>query len=80
MQLQSDILDTKVVRPSVLETTALGAAFLAGLAVGFWSSEAELASLWQRERSFDPAASSDQVAKIKSNWEKALSRTKGWAD
>ena len=75
MQFQADILNTDVVRPVVTETTALGAAYLAGLAVGFWGSLEELKAQWQAERVFTPAATSAEVAKAVDGWKQAIKRT-----
>ncbi|MBO4566857.1 MAG: glycerol kinase GlpK [Bacteroidales bacterium] len=75
MQFQADILNTDVVRPVVTETTALGAAYLAGLAVGFWGSLDELKAQWQAERVFTPAASTAEVAKAVDGWKEAIKRT-----
>jgi glycerol kinase len=73
MQFQSDVLGTTVVRPKVTETTGMGAAYLAGLAVGFWASPDEIRSQWQAERTFTP--SSADVAPLKAGWADAISRT-----
>jgi glycerol kinase len=73
MQFQSDVLGTSVVRPKVTETTGMGAAYLAGLAVGFWASPDEIRSQWQAERTFTP--SSADVAPLKAGWADAISRT-----
>ena len=75
MQFQSDVLGTKVVRPLVTETTALGAAYLAGLAVGFWKSIDEVKRQWQAERIFTPAMAPDRVALAKKGWADAVGRT-----
>lgn len=75
MQFQSDVLGTKVVRPLVTETTALGAAYLAGLAVGFWKSIDEVKRQWQAERIFTPTMASDLVALAKKGWADAVDRT-----
>lgn len=75
MQFQSDILGTDVVRPVVTETTALGASYLAGLAVGFWGSIDELKSQWKAERTFRPAAPADVVSSAIAGWRDAISRT-----
>ena len=75
MQFQSDILGTEVVRPVVTETTALGAAYLAGLAVGFWSGIDELKEQWKAETVFRPEASREDVAKAVNGWKDAVSRT-----
>ena len=75
MQFQSDVLGTKVVRPLVTETTALGAAYLAGLAVGFWKSIDEVKRQWQAERIFTPSMAPDLVALAKKGWADAVDRT-----
>lgn len=75
MQFQSDILGTKVIRPKVVETTALGAAYLAGLAVGYWSSLEDIRKQWQVERSFEPSMGEDEAASAKKGWEDAVQRT-----
>ncbi len=74
MQFQSDILDTAVIRPVVTETTALGACYLAGLAVGFWSGLDEIKRQWQVDRTFTPQASLEEVAEKKTGWKDAVSR------
>ena len=78
MQIQADLLGVAVVRPKVLETTALGAAYLAGLAVGYWRDESEITANWKIERRFEPAMSRDQAAALTAGWEKAVGRAKGW--
>jgi glycerol kinase len=78
MQFQADLLGCAVVRPRVRETTALGAAYLAGLAVGYWQDRAEISQLWQAERTFSPTMQRDQAAELRRNWSRALERTKGW--
>lgn len=75
MQFQSDILGAKVVRPKVTETTALGAAYLAGLAVGFWKDIDEVKKQWQAERVFVPSMPQDKVSAAKTGWADAVSRT-----
>ncbi len=72
MQFQSDILNTKVVRPQVTETTALGAAYLAGLAVGFWKDINELQSHWQKDRVFSPAMENEKRNQLQEGWQKAV--------
>ena len=72
MQFQSDVLSTKVVRPVVTETTALGAAYLAGLAVGFWGSLDEIKKQWKAEREFEPAT---DVTAFRQGWKDAIERT-----
>lgn len=79
MQFQADLLGVPVVRPKVLETTALGAAYLAGLAVGFWSSLEDLASHWRVDRRFDPCMSRAEAADRLARWSKAVSRALEWA-
>jgi glycerol kinase len=79
MQFQADLLGVPVVRPKVHETTALGAAYLAGLAVGFWKSADDVKSNWQVDRSFEPAMSRDQAGALRAEWNRAVERAKGWA-
>ncbi|MGZ5047468.1 MAG: glycerol kinase GlpK [Usitatibacter sp.] len=79
MQIQADLLGVPVVRPRVTETTALGAAFLAGLAVGFWNDEAEIAALWARERTFEPALARNAAAARLEEWKRAVARSRAWA-
>lgn len=78
MQLQADLLGVPVVRPRCIETTALGAAFLAGLAVGFWSDTGELSALWQSERVFEPQWGEDQRAALLHDWRRAVRRSLEW--
>jgi glycerol kinase len=78
MQFQADILQVRVIRPKVIETTALGAAFLAGLAVGYWDDTKEIEKIWQTDRVFEPVMSLEEVAVHRSRWTKALSRAAGW--
>ena len=75
MQFQADVLSTRVVRPQVTETTALGAAYLAGLAVGFWESIDEVKKQWQTDRVFEPSMSPEEVQKAKNGWADAMKRT-----
>ena len=79
MQFQADILGVPVQRPAVTETTALGAAYLAGLATGFWTSQQEIAKQWQLEREFEPAMSADQRESFYEGWQRAVERARGWA-
>jgi len=79
MQFQADVLGVPVVRPQVLETTALGAAYLAGLAVGYWKSDADVAANWRVDRRFEPAMPRERVAQMRRGWDKAVERAKGWA-
>ena len=80
MQMQADFSGVPVVRPKVTETTALGAAYLAGLAVGFWSGADEIASQWQVDRRFEPQMSPDDRAAKLARWHKAVARAGDWAD
>jgi glycerol kinase len=80
MQFQADLLDVPVVRPAVQETTALGAAYLAGLAVGYWRNLGEIASQWKVDRRFEPALKSSERDKLRANWTKALERSKAWEE
>lgn len=75
MQFQSDLLSTKVIRPTMIETTALGAAYLAGLAVGFWKDEATLATKWQVDQIFEPTMKDSEVAIKIQGWQKAIQMT-----
>jgi len=79
MQIQADILGRPVVRAAVLETTALGAAFLAGLGVGVWSGTDELARLWHADRTFEPRMPEGEREALYDGWKRALERAKGWA-
>jgi glycerol kinase len=76
MQFQADMLGVPVVRPRIFETTALGAAFLAGLATGFWKNRDQLASQWQIERTFEPSMPRSKVDQLRAGWMKALERTR----
>ncbi len=78
MQFQADVLGVPVVRPAVAETTALGAAFAAGLATGFWSDEAELRERWREERRWDPAADPAAVERGLAQWRRAVERSLDW--
>jgi glycerol kinase len=79
MQFQADLLGVPVVRPRVTETTALGAAYLAGLACGFWQSRDELRANWRVDRRFEPRMSRDQAAVRISEWNRAVERARNWA-
>jgi glycerol kinase len=79
LQIQADILGRDVVRPAVLETTALGAAYLAGLAVGFWKDPADVESNWREDRRFRPEMPSDRREEMYGGWRRAVERAKGWA-
>jgi glycerol kinase len=80
MQMQADLLGVPVVRPKVAETTALGAAYLAGLAVGFWKSRADIARQWQVDKRFAPAMKPAARKRIAAGWERALDRAKAWEE
>jgi glycerol kinase len=78
MQFQADILQIDIVRPRVLETTALGAAYLAGLATGFWHGTGETSRQWQEDKRFEPQMSADRATALLRRWEKAVERSKTW--
>jgi glycerol kinase len=80
MQFQADLLGVPVIRPKTFESTALGAGYLAGLAVGYWKSVGELAGQWQIDRSFEPTMPQGQVAELRAGWHKALQRATHWVD
>ncbi len=80
MQFQADLLSVPVVRPRVLETTALGVAYLAGLAVGFWENRDEIAHQWQVDKTFAPILPAEQVQTLKLGWQKALERSMRWIE
>ncbi len=80
MQFQSDLLQTKVVRPRITETTALGAAYLAGLATGYWDSIDEVKKQWQIDRTFSPIAGPDEINTHIREWNRAVKASKIWAD
>ena len=80
MQFQADLLGASVLRPRVQETTALGAAYLAGLAVDFWKDQAELAEQWQIDRTFPASMPDSKAVELKRRWQKALERSKNWID
>lgn len=78
MQFQADILGVPLIRPGVLETTALGAAYLAGLAVGFWQGVDEIRGQWQVKQTFQPNMAREQVEELTRGWQRALGRAKNW--
>jgi glycerol kinase len=80
MQFQADVLGVPVVRPVVTETTALGAAYLAGLAVGFWQSQEEIAAQWQVQRRFEPVMAADEKQQRLTSWRRAVERARQWID
>ncbi len=79
MQIQADLLGVPVVRPKVLETTALGAAYLAGLAVGFWRDPSNVKSNWQMDRTFTPTLARERAQEMMKRWATAVERSKRWA-
>ena len=78
MQFQADVLGLPVVRPAVRETTALGAAYAAGLAIGFWSGLDDLRANWREDHRWEPAMDSAQRDRLLAGWDKAVSRTLDW--
>ena len=80
MQFQADIIGVPVVRPVVAETTALGAAYAAGLAVGFWSGLDDLRSNWQEDARWEPSMDPEEAARLLRNWKKAVTKTLDWVD
>ena len=80
MQFQSDVLQVNVVRPKVYETTALGAAYLAGLATGFWKSVQEIQQQWQVDAKFSPAMPVEKIKELQKGWHRAVRATIAWAD
>jgi glycerol kinase len=79
MQFQADILGVPVVRPAVTEMTAMGAAYLAGLGVGFWRSREEISSHWKTDRVFEPQMGPARREELYARWKKAVERTREWA-
>ncbi|MDZ7683384.1 MAG: glycerol kinase GlpK [Fodinibius sp.] len=79
MQFQSDILDAPVIRPQILETTALGAAYLAGLAVGYWESQEEISEQWKEDNRFEAEMDEKEVEKLLSGWNRALHAVDAWS-
>ncbi len=80
LQFQADLLGIPVVRPAVTETTSLGAAFLAGLAVGFWKDTDEIQTQWKADQRFVPQMDPEEVARLRGRWHRALGRAKAWAE
>jgi len=78
MQFQADVLGVPVIRPQVTETTALGAAYLAGLATGFWSGESEIRAQRQNDVRFEPKQNAADVAACRSRWKEAVERSRRW--
>jgi glycerol kinase len=79
MQFQADLLGVPVLRPVNTETTAFGAASLAGLGAGFWQSQSELTALWQLERRFEPDMARAEAARRQERWHQAVERSRSWA-
>jgi glycerol kinase len=80
MQFQADVLGVDVVRPEVTETTALGAAYLAGIGTGFWNGDEEVAANWRTARRFSPGAGRDAAQARRERWRRAVERSRGWTD
>jgi len=80
MQFQSDILNTKVIRPKITETTALGAAYLAGLAVGYWKNVEEIQKQWQVDKEFSPSMKDEKRNELINGWQRAVNAAIAWAD
>lgn len=80
MQFQSDVLNCRVIRPGIVETTALGAAYLAGLAVGYWKNTDEIQQLWKADRIFGPQADDQKIGKTIKGWKKAIHVARCWSD
>jgi glycerol kinase len=80
MQFQSDLLQAKVVRPKITETTALGAAYMAGLAVNYWSNINEVKQQWQMDRTFSPQIKASETDSLIKGWHRAVNAAKAWAD
>jgi len=76
---QADILDVPVERPMVAETTALGAAYLAGLAIGYWKNLAEIEANWQLDRRFEPSMAAERRTNLLRGWRRAVERSRDWA-
>ncbi len=80
MQFQADVLGVPVERPAVNETTAMGAAFLAGVAVGVWRDTDEIAALWQRDKRFEPSMGGEKRERVCLEWRRAVQRSRAWID
>jgi glycerol kinase len=80
MQFQADILRVPVARPKIVETTALGAAYLAGLATGFWKGDSDVQKAWQLDRLFEPGMGADETAHRRARWSEALKRSRQWEE
>jgi len=80
MQFQADLLNCEIKRPKIIETTAIGAAFLAGLAVGFWKAKEEIQELWEADKNFESEMDDSERKKLLHFWQKAVERSKNWAE
>ena len=80
MQFQADMMGVKVIRPKIIETTALGAAFLAGLTVNYWDSQSEIARLWKVDREFESQIDEEKRNKFYRTWKRAVERSLDWED
>ena len=80
LKFQSDILNVNIERPEITETTALGAAYLAGLAVGFWKSKGEIAQNWSISKKFRPEMDEEKRNQLYEGWQKAVGRSKAWIE
>jgi glycerol kinase len=80
MQFQCDILNCKVIRPRITETTALGAAYLAGLATGFWKNIDDIQNQWQADKTFAPAMDNTQRNELIKGWQRAVAASIAWAE
>jgi glycerol kinase len=80
MQFQADIMETQVIRPKVTETTALGAAYLAGLAIGFWDSIETIRKQWQEDAKFTPSMDAEKRTALTRDWQRAIRAAKAWAE
>ncbi len=80
MQFQADIMQCPVVRPKIIETTSLGAAYLAGLATGFWKSDSEIERIWQADRRFEPTMKPQEALARRERWSEALDRSREWVE
>ena len=78
MQFQSDILNVDVERPEIIETTALGVAYLSGLAVGFWKDKEDIMDRWRIEKTFQPFMEEEERVNLYKGWKKAVERSKSW--
>ena len=78
MQIQADAIQTRLIRPKITETTALGAAYFAGLSTGFWTNVEEIKKQWQAEKVFEPSPDLADIRKVIDNWKRAVERSKHW--